>query len=179
MSLVKVINNPYDTERILKNLFMYCLKEDNSLNELEPGCILYGGMGVNLHSIDSIMHSMELHKKAYKKESGRRIHHFVISIYMVNNRYTLIPEKHTKCPYEICCAHMIAHDICEYLHYKGFQNAFFIHNDTNVVHIHFIFNSIDVNGNRLRNSRTFYDEILALLKREYFNLQWRDAVIYD
>lgn len=164
MSLVKVTESSYNDAYALADVFNYCGKMGK--------CIYWDGLGVCLHNIRTAMDSMRIIKRSYGKDSGKQLHHVIISIYRdmyVKNEQELKNKKST----ERICRSLIGMEICEYIYNLGFQNVYFLHDDAQYVHLHILVNSVSyMNGIKLTNLYSFRNNIEQCLKNNYPFLQW-------
>ena len=171
MSFVKYVNNGYFDSYTLEDGVQYCMK----------GCYknLYVSFGANSYNIQSVISSMENVKRGFNNNSGKQMHHFVISIH---------PYKRMEKDRKIRYATLILYDIGNYFLRKGFQSIGVIHvnQDVNVfnkgildyeenVHIHFLVNSVSFfDGRKLHNVYKIKNELIHNLKQEYGQLNWQN-----
>lgn len=164
MSLVKITNSSYDDAYALTDVFSYC---DNIRKR-----IYCEGLGVCLHNIHTVIDSMRLVKKIYGKETGKQLHHVIISIY--RHKYTENNQESDKKDItESVCRDLIGMELCEYIYNLGFQNVYFVHDDSEYIHLHILVNSVNyMNGSKLTNLYSFKNNIEQYLKKRYKIMQW-------
>lgn len=126
MATFKVINGQgkYQDETATEDLIAYIL---------DPRKTRYSaGFAV---SLESPAESMELVSELYGKQAGVRLRHYVISFAPGDH---MTPEH----------AYEIAKQIASFIA-RNYQIVFAVHEDTAILHMHFVFNSISYqNGHR-------------------------------
>lgn len=64
-------------------------------------------------------------------------------------------------------------EICEYIYNLGFQNVYFLHDDSKYIHLHILVNSVSyMNRIKLTNLYSFRNNIEQYLKSNYPFLHW-------
>lgn len=172
MSNLIVITEQYQNQDVFENMLNYQLGNNGSQNNVNTKnkCYLSGGSGVLLGDSVAIINSFRLIKSIYDKRCGNMLHHFILTVYN--------GERLSKNDAKIW-SRLIVQDVSTYLIDIGFQNIFFIHQDTEIIHIHFIINSINYhNGYRLTNHRDFYVGILKKLIENFPDLNWGKKIIF-
>lgn len=164
MSLIKITDNSYNDANALSDVFSYC----GNVNK----CVSWKGLGICLNNIHTAIDSMRVVQKIYGKEKGKHLYHIIISVdrkmYVRNKQ-----ELNSKIDTERICRSLIGMQICEYIYNMGFQNAYFLHDDSEYLHLHIIVNSVSyINGKKLTNLYRFVNDIKQDLKEEYSFLQW-------
>ena len=62
---------------------------------------------------------------------------------------------------------------------EGFQNMYFVHNEYDSIHVHFIINSINfMTGKRIADKKHLTHGILSNLYQMTPNLQWDFRIVY-
>lgn len=147
MSNIIVMNKPYEDLNAVATVMNYCAGNTSEWKK----CHCWGGMGVFTYSIETAAADMLYVKQYYEKSGGRQLCHFVLNLYTntqsinpgyLRRQYTEMLNKAT----------YLAPKTSEFIYGQGFQNCFFIHTDSDIVHIHFIINSVSyLSGNKIRN----------------------------
>lgn len=179
MSNIIVKNKKYLNDDSLENVIYYMLRinEKESNNSCIATTSAWGGMGVNNLSPSSAIHSFQVVKKIYNKRDGNQLHHMILTIY---KRYSNLELKQLQMNNNKIWARLISDDVSKLIFDMGFQNIYALHNDTNVLHIHFAINSINwIYGNRMQSTRYFYNKILSFLRLEYYMLNWEGVLYHD
>lgn len=169
MSNITVINEPYENEDALENLLAYILRVDKNTLNYHTSEVEHYGLGVNCLNPMSMIESFRMIKRFAYKMDGKQLHHFVLTIYMKNNHYSLRQRD-----LEYSWLRLLSAEVSQLLYEKkGYQNIFALHNDTNVVHVHFMINSINYKtGKREKNLQGLYRSILYLLQNKYNRFKW-------
>lgn len=168
MSNLVVIKDQYRNSDAFEKIFKYLLRYN--YHNSNKKCKFSYGKGILLYSIEDMSNSFKMVKAVYGKDGGNLLHHFIVTVY---------DERGIEYEDAILYAKLIANELSNYLFEMGFQNAAFIHNDTKIIHIHFIFNSVNYrDGNKLMNNRSFYSSLLRFLKDNYFYTKWENEVIF-
>lgn len=133
MCIVKVVKKPYKNESSIFNLINYALTDKRSNTAVR----YYGGYNVDvLRAAEQFL----LVKQYFQKWDGRKMRHFVVSF----------DENIT--PYD---AYILGWQIAA-LYADRYQIVFVVHEDTDNVHIHFVFNTVSfVDG--LKYSESYSD----------------------
>lgn len=165
MSLIIVQSKDYINKDALDNVITYALKTDKNDSSKVTKSVEWNGFGVNDLTPEYMIDSMNNVKRRYKKEDGKLLHHFVLSIYQ--KYFFRVRNK------EIWCQ-LVTNEVGNYLCSKGYQATGFIHvNYDGNVHVHFIFNSVNAyTGKKLTNEKIFYNDLLHFLKMNFYNLNW-------
>lgn len=165
MSIVKMILKPYKDKEAINNVMNYCLKSNGDCSE-------WGGHGICTISLQTAIDGFKQIKKFYKKEDGKQLHHFVISIsrrMCIRNREEYKTKKNT----EYISTKLIANELSELVFNYGYQNCWFIHVDTDYYHIHLIINSVNYFiGYKLSDAFHFKSNLESYLKLNYGYLHW-------
>lgn len=166
MSIIKVVSKPYKKSDSLENIVAYALRVPvTSLSE-NISDIKYICYGVNDLTPLHMITSMKKTKDILNNTKGKQLHHFVLSIYKKN--YLGMANKKMWCD-------LLCNDVAYYLRILGYQNIGFIHVEKYNcnVHIHFVMNSVNgLTGAKLTNVRTFYQNLLRYLRKNYAILNW-------
>ena len=170
MSSIIVINKPYRDDKAISNVINYMIEgtSDNDKNFItNEDCVCYG---INPLSLQTVVNSFELDQRINGKDFGIKIHHFILSIYKPNY-FNTVRKKNW--------ASLLSEDVGYYLKSKGYRNVSCIHvTHEGYVHIHFAVNPVNVNtGNKLKNTKSFYNDLLHFLRINYDILKW-EGVIY-
>ena len=115
MSVLKMMNKPYNDNMALRNVVTYVL---------DPGYGFIGGYAVDAYNAIA---QMQYIKEIWYKNKGRRIRHFILSF----DRSEYI---------EIDDALVLGYKICQY--YQEYQSVYGVHTDTDNLHIHFAVNTV-------------------------------------
>lgn len=165
MSIVKLILKSYRDKDAVNDVMHYCLKSNGDCSE-------WGGHGVCTISLQTAIDGFKQIKKFYKKEDGKQLHHFVVSIsrtMYTENKSEYLSKKRT----ENISTRLIAYELSEQVFNEGYQNCWFIHTDTSYCHIHLLINSVNYKtGKKLNNLFNFKKIIETYLKCNYSYLQW-------
>lgn len=179
MSNMVVKNKQYLNCIDLKNVVYYILRvnDDNELKAFYLPKLLWGGSGINSLSPITAIHTFQRVKRIYKKEDGNQLHHMIITIFKKYNNPDLIRMQIND---NKIWGRLIGDDISKLIFNIGYQNIFALHEDTNVLHIHFVINSINwMDGSRIKSTKYFYNSILDFLKSEYYLLNWEGIIYHD
>ena len=140
MATIKFLNakGKYSDPNALHDVISYiCMDSKTPSN-------MIGGFKVNLQDIANSMNSVAIQ---YKKDHGVRLRHFVLSFF--RNEVTT-PD----------LANTVATQICAYIG-RFYQIAYAVHEDTQVLHIHFVFNSVSyINGYKYHGDKEEYYDLL-------------------
>lgn len=170
MSNIIVKSKRYTDQYALESLFTY-ITRGTQLNEDNMDIMNYGGTYINDLNISTIINSFKLVKSLYGKSDGNQLHHIIFTIY----RDDIFLDKETLRKHDM---YNILPIILNYFHEKGIQCFYAVHEDSVIHHYHFILNSINVYGERMRNSKAFFNELLYRLKKNCKYWDWND-IIYD
>lgn len=145
MCIIKMVNDPYKNYSSIFNLVNYVLT-DKRTGQLVN---YYGGFNVNILRADE---QMVLVKEYYHKTDSRKMRHFVVSF------------EEDVSPYD---AYVLGLQIAAY--YAGrYQIVFGVHEDTDNVHIHFVFNTVSfVDGLKYSGERSDISALKAYANRVY------------
>ena len=170
MSNLVVFANEYRNEDAFENLVSYMLDIDRSFLGKNVSNNEYAGYGVNTYSPEHMIRTMKFVQNLYHKNSGKRLHHFCISLFK-RGRYD-IETNRTWC-------NLIQNDIGNELLDMGYQSICAIHvSNGGIVHIHFLVNSVNMySGKKLTDEKLFYGHLLKFLKLHYPSLSWEDTFI--
>lgn len=142
MCIVKMVDESYLNYSSVFNLVNYALTDKRTHRRVR----FYGGYNVEIDRVDS---QMVLVKKYYQKDSGREMRHFVVSF------------DEDISPYD---AWILGWRIAAY-YADRYQIVFGVHEDTDNIHIHFVFNTVSFADGRKFSSD--YHEISRL--KSYVN----------
>ena len=178
MSVIRIAPGNYDNPDALERVFNYCLKNIYDGN----GCKYWDGAGISSDSIKSAIFDMRMVKFCHNKMDGKQLHQFVLSLKRKQledvcyyNSYYKKYDKRKDQPY----AMTISLETSELVYNMGFQNAFFIHDDTDYVHIHFILNSVNYKtGIKIYNLTSIVNSVYYHLNREFKFLDWKGVMYY-
>lgn len=168
MSNLIVMNNPYKDSFALDMVMNYCAGTE--LPYLK--CEKWGGMGVDTSNIEAAIASMKEFKESCNKTGGKQLFHFVITLGKKPNS-TNAKYLKNKRTYESRVCDSVAPQISNFIYQQGFQNCFFKHVNTDVIHIHFVINSVNlVTRMKIQNVNTLANYILNYARYSlYLGLQ--------
>lgn len=132
MPVFKAVNKVYQKGSDFRNLVLYAA---NGKTGGENEC---GAQGVLLGDADSMYSQMEDVKKYFRKEDNRQALHYVLSFSMEEMKYIGTGE-----------VLEIGYHVAGYF-FTGWQTVFWVHDDTDNLHIHFV-----VNGTSYEDGRAF------------------------
>lgn len=133
MCIVKMVDDSYLNYSSIFNLVNYALTDKRTHKRVR----FYGGYNVDIDRADS---QMVLVKKYYQKDSGREMRHFVVSF------------DEDISPYN---AWILGWRIAAY-YADRYQIVFGVHEDTDNIHIHFVFNTVSFADGR-KFSSDYYE----------------------
>lgn len=138
-----MVNDSYSNPECVHNLVAYILRDKSTGRRVR----YYGGYGLNISKADE---QMKLVKNYYCKADKRLMKHFLVSF---DDNVT---------PYD---AYILGWRIGAYYADK-YQLVFAVHEDTDYIHIHFVFNSVSfVDGSKYCGN---YNDLVSL--KHYVNL---------
>lgn len=167
MSNIILMNKSYNDELALPTVMNYCIGNHSTKKK----CFSWGGTGVDTSNIDTAINDMYKVKNYFSKTNGKQLYHIVITIYSDTDS---VDENYLKRKYKkesnICDA--IVKPISKLIYDMGFQNCFFRHGDSSIVHAHFVINSVNwMDGRKLTNFKSFVFAIKQFALRQlYVNL---------
>lgn len=133
MCIVKMVADSYLNYSSVFNLVNYALTDKRTHRRVR----FYGGYNVEIDRADS---QMVLVKKYYQKDGGREVRHFVVSF------------DEDISPYD---AWILGWRIAAY-YADRYQIVFGVHEDTDNIHIHFVFNTVSFADGR-KFSSDYYE----------------------
>lgn len=133
MCIVKMVDESYLNYSSVFNLVNYALTDKRTHRRVR----FYGGYNVEIDRADS---QMVLVKKYYQKDGGREVRHFVVSF------------DEDISPYD---AWILGWRIAAY-YADRYQIVFGVHEDTDNIHIHFVFNTVSFADGR-KFSSDYYE----------------------
>lgn len=119
MCIVKMVSDSYNNESSIFNLINYALTDKSSNRPVR----YYGGYNVDVHRAAE---QIVLVKQHFQKWDGRKMRHFIVSF---GKNIT---------PYD---AYILGWQIAAY-YANRYQIVFGVHEDTENMHIHFVFNTV-------------------------------------
>ena len=143
MATIKFANEAgkYADANALETVIAYILQTHKT-----PSRIV-GGYGVDPQTAAESMHAVSQH---FRKDYGIRLRHFILSFYPQET-----PQIHM--------AQKIAAQICSYIG-KRYQIVYALHEDTAMLHLHFVFNSVSyVDGFKYHGSKEDYYTLLNFI----------------
>ena len=130
--------NYYKNASSIKNLIAYICRTNGE------GIRYYGTINLGNTDTTKLAKKIKCVQKYYKKTSGRRMYHYILSF---NGNYA---------DEDIKQLFLVAHDIIR-LYFYNTQIVFAIHEDTDHLHVHFVFSSVLLNGYKWNcRKRDFY-----------------------
>lgn len=129
MALVKMIGEDYPDRKDLQNLVQYIIQPDKAVHGL------VGGFGLLPAGEEEIIRQMETVKEVWHKTGGRQARHFVVSFAWGEH----ISEAE---------AWRLAYWIALY-YADRYQIVYAVHEDTENLHIHFVFNPVSFVDGRI------------------------------
>lgn len=143
MATIKFLNEAgkYADPNALETVIAYILQAHKT-----PSRIV-GGIGVDPQNAAESMHTVA---QQFGKEYGIRLRHFILSFYPQETPQVHIIQK-------------IAEQICSYIG-KRYQIVYALHEDTAMLHLHFVFNSVSyVDGYKYHGSKEDYYTLLNFI----------------
>lgn len=123
MAIVKIVTEKYYQLSDVQRLINYATNESKTYG-------LFGGVGINPNDPDKMLCQMLTVKKGYKKEYGnRQLRHIVVSF---DKEERITPQT----------AYYIAYEIAGF-YGDEYQVCFGVHQDTDILHIHFVQNTVN------------------------------------
>jgi len=176
MSLIKVVPGKYDNCDALKKTFDYCTKKIYD----GEGCKYWDGAGICSYSTDSAVFDMIQVKYYHGKMDKKQLHHFVIHLkrkeiddYCEYGSYGMKYDKRNDQGFDT----VIGLETCEIIYNLGYQNAFFLHEDSSCYHIHFILNSVNfITGAKLDSINHVVNKVFYYLKGQYRFLNFENII---
>lgn len=144
MATIKFANEAgkYADANALETVITYILQVHKT-----PSRII-GGIGVDLQNATENMHAVSQH---FRKDYGIRLRHFILSFYPQETPQIHIAQK-------------IAEQICSHIG-KRYQIVYALHEDTAMLHLHFVFNSVSyVDGYKYHGSKEDFYTLLNLIR---------------
>lgn len=122
MAIVEMVNKSYKDTNAVGTLVSYA-------TDLEKTGGMIGGVGVHFDNPEAMVFQMKMVKHLFGKEEGyRQIRHFIVSF--AEDEAVILQN-----------ARFIAFEIAQY--YGGqYQICYGVHQDTEHLHIHFVFNTV-------------------------------------
>ncbi|MCI8491357.1 MAG: relaxase/mobilization nuclease domain-containing protein [Lachnospiraceae bacterium] len=154
----------YNNKNAVENLIHYVFKDNTGDRQVR----LYGGLGIDLITSERAVKQMKKIKKLYKKLDRRQMYHFILSF-----------DDRIKNPVAV---YEIGMGIMDTFFY-GYQIVFTVHENTDKLHLHFIFNSVNMlngykwhmNGMEFKEfKKNIEDYADACLKQEGYDFSWTD-----
>lgn len=179
MSLIRIVPGKYNNQDALEKEFAYCTK---NLYNSKRGCIYWGGTGISNDSIEAAIFDMRRVKYFSGKMDGKQLHHFLVSIKrkdleestVYGRYYKRYDKSRDESP-----ALFVGLDVCELVFNIGYQTAYFVHDDSEYFHVHFILNSVNYKtGMKLDNLNTIVNSVFYYLDRTYKSLNWEGVMYY-
>lgn len=147
MYIIEVVNDHYRNYESIFNLVHYALHEKYPSHSMVT---YYGGYNVD---IDRAAEQMMRLKSYFRKTEGREMYHFVVSFDDRNIQ-----------PYD---AWIMGIRIASY-YGERYQIVFEVHEDTEHIHIHFVFNTVSViDGKKYCNYKTDFCRLRAYIGKVY------------
>lgn len=169
MSNVIYKNKRYINYDALENIVAYALRtHKNELNNPKQR-VPWGGNGVITQSPQTAINSFKAVKNINSKADGNLLHHVIITF----------KTSRKDVPILIRDAYYLGGKVGFEVFKNGFQNIYFIHRESNSIHIHMVINSINYcDGNRLINNKWMCDKIINKLYELCPHLEWDKNIIY-
>ncbi len=159
MGICKIVNENYPEQRDIHNLCQYILDSEKTRYGL------VGGYGLNIFNEKAIIDSFLVIQKFYLKESGRRIHHFILAFNPQECMQMSLEDIYQICQY-----------VSEYYIRQGFQVFYGVHDEgftKGQIHVHFGVNTVNFkDGRKLENSDNESAYFMRYL-RDNTTLSWR------
>lgn len=155
MALVKMIGEDYPEKKDLQNLVHYMIQPDKAVHGL------VGGFSLLPIGEEAIIRQMETVKEVWHKTEGRQARHFVVSFAWGER----ISEAE---------AWRLAYWIALY-YADRYQIVYAVHEDTENVHIHFVFNPVSfVDGRIYAEGKDDFSRLQAHIWLEMNTGVWRE-----
>lgn len=137
----------YRNENAVSILLRYAVNPEKT-----PSAII-GATGVSTDSVDYMINQFLTIQKIYKKRSGKRIIHFLISFSKADMEQLVLEDYR-----------YIGYAIAEY--FSDHQVVFALHENTEYYHIHFVVNPVNIKtGHKFRWLYSDTDNLKKILKR--------------
>lgn len=169
MSNIVVMNKAYSDEKALERVINYCA----GFTVNHKKCIGYMGYGVFWNIPRYIIKDFNHVKQVWGKTEGRQLCHIVETIDVPHNKNNL--DNHGMSRNEqIKYAAKTAFELGELIWDAGYQNCFFVHNDTDRVHVHYVINTVNMfTGRKIHNLGDIGYMMHNHLARYYKELVWK------
>lgn len=157
MAYFKMIDTPgYWEPSVMRTLIHYVLNPEKT----EHGLI--GGYNLLLTGADGIVEQMEIVKQVWGKTEGKQIRHFLLSF----SYQERVSEQE---------AWRLAFAIAAY-YADDYQILFAVHEDSEYVHIHFVWNPVSIRDGRMyAKGKEDYSQLGSYIYFEMNTGGWREA----
>lgn len=135
MAYVKLVNEKYSKENDVLRLSWYIYNPNKNTYGV------YGGRNIFIDMYNPVSIGTQFCAVQYGQMFQRRLHHVVISFDPVIDNANLK------------LAHNVASSICNL--YRQYQSFFAIHDSTDILHVHIMFNNCPVFGNHPKLTEVF------------------------
>lgn len=144
---IKMVNKKYKDSYAIENLIKYTVTD----KKRKKDCRYRGGHGVYYMNAKKAAEQFRIVQRYYKKQTGKRVHHMIISF-----------EESTDDLYAMdSLAKIIVYDIL-----REYQSVYAIHEDTDNLHIHIVWNAVNfLNGRKWHISKSEFSKLKKDIKR--------------
>ena len=143
---IKIVNKKYKDSYAIENLIKYTVTDKAS----KRACRYRGGHGAYYMNAKKAAKQFQIIQEYYKKQTGKRVHHMIISFDNgIDDLYAIDS-----------LAKIIVYDIL-----REYQSVYAIHEDTDNLHIHIVWNAVNfVTGKKWHISRPEFSELKKYIK---------------
>lgn len=169
MSNIVVMNKAYSDEKALESVITYCA----GLTVKHEKCIGYKVYGAINFSVEHIVMDFNHVKEVWGKTEGRQLCHIVETIDVPHNKnnfgnYGMSRDKQIK------YAEKTSLELGKLIWNAGYQNCFFVHNDTDHVHVHYVINTVNMfTGRKIHNLGDIGYMMHNYVAKNYKELVWK------
>lgn len=162
-------NRQYLNSDALENVVAYALRTDKVDLDNPMQRIIWGGQGIITRTPQTAIDGFNAVKKIYQRNEGNLLHHIIITFRTRHNHKPITNYEGIQ----------IMSNVGFQLLEEGFQNMYFVHNEYDSIHVHFIINSINfMTGKRIADKKYLTHGILSNLYQMTPNLQWDFRIVY-
>ena len=169
MSNVIYKNTRYVNTDALENIVSYALRCDKVDLDSSLQSVAWSGQGIITKTPKMAINSFRTVKQIFTKNDGNQLHHVIITF----------KTRQVMKPITTYDAIKIMSEVGYGLLVLGFQNMYFVHNEYDSIHVHFVINSINfLDGRRISRLKDLTHNIVMKLYQLTPMLEWNFNVIY-
>ena len=144
---IKMVNKKYKDSYAIENLIKYTVTD----KKRKKDCRYRGGHGAYYMNAKKAAEQFRIVQRYYKKQTGKRVHHMIISFEEgIDDLYAMDS-----------LAKIIVYDIL-----REYQSVYAIHEDTDNLHIHIVWNAVNfVTGKKWHISKSEFSKLKKDIKR--------------